>query len=64
MNNFSYFVEKINLYKKQIVQLVKFSIVGVINTAVDFAVFFSFLFCLSYQLLTQSGFWIHKRHDK
>lgn len=63
MNNFSYFVEKINLYKKQIVQLVKFSIVGVINTAVDFAVFF-FLFCLSYQLLTQSGFWIHKRHDK
>lgn len=52
MNNFSYFVEKINLYKKQIVQLVKFSIVGVINTAVDFAVFF--LFILSFVSVTHS----------
>ncbi|ABP65916.1 GtrA family protein [Caldicellulosiruptor kronotskyensis 2002] len=58
MNNFSYFVEKINLYKKQIVQLVKFSIVGVINTAVDFAVFFLFysVFRISYSLSQVFGY--------
>lgn len=58
MNNFSYFVEKINLYKKQIVQLVKFSIVGVINTAVDFAVFFLFYsaFHVSYSISQVFGY--------
>jgi len=40
MNNLRHLIYKINTFKNQLFELVKFSIVGVLNTLIDFGVFF------------------------
>lgn len=58
MNNFNYLIKKKNFIKKQVIHIMKFSVVGFINTSIDFAVFFLFYFVfhVSYSLSQVFGY--------